>query len=76
MKFFRATVDVFIQAEDAAQACDLMTTLLTENGIYHGDEVLRDWMYAEYLHEVEPAEDETGHEGYFVEGDATKGRVK
>lgn len=75
MPYFRATVELFIEAEDDSQACDLMSALLTENGIYHGDEMLRDWMYSETPHEVDAADDETGHEEYFASGDPLKGRI-
>jgi hypothetical protein len=66
-RYFRATVEVFIAAEDEGEACDLMSGLLTENGVYGPDGMLRDWMYLAGPWEVMnvPA-DVTGREEYFA----------
>lgn len=73
MPFYRATIEVMAEAEGEGQVADLFTALLTENGIYHGDEMLRDWAYSYGPAEIEVSEGEDGHEDYFADGDLSKG---
>lgn len=75
MPFYRATIEVMVEAENDAQVADLFTALLTENGIYHGDEMLRDWAYSDPPHEIEVPDDMQGHEEYFADGNFSRGKA-
>lgn len=66
MKFYRATIDVMIAAENENEAADLMSALLTENGIYGGDDMLRDWQYTSHLSEIDVPADKQGNEEFFA----------
>lgn len=48
MPKYIATVHVLMDVENEANACDLMSALLTENGIYGADDsAVVDWSYRE-----------------------------
>lgn len=46
MKMYVATVHLLINADNHAKACDTVSALLTETGLYEGDNpALLDWAY-------------------------------
>ena len=71
-RYYRATVEVFLAADGYGEACDLISALLTENGVYGPDNMLRDWQYLAEPWEVTGVPPEaTGREEYFGKGDDT-----
>jgi hypothetical protein len=79
MNCYRATVELLIRAEAEGGACDLMSTLLTENGVFSSDEqCLIDWAYSYGPTEITVPPHEQGLDDYFGRPDeelATKGKV-
>ena len=72
MEFFRATIEILIRADGESEACDGMSSLLTETGIYNNN-LIADWAYSHGPVEVDVPDDEQGHEEYFADGDLKKG---
>lgn len=72
MKFYRASIEILIRAGGEGEACDGMSGLLTETGIYDSG-LIADWAYSHGPAEVDVPDDEQGREEYFADGNLNKG---
>jgi len=73
MKTYRATVELFLAAENEATVYDAVSGLLTENGVYSGDDILLDWAYSMEPVEIPNHETTIDPEKYFSEGPDGRG---
>lgn len=73
MKFYRATVEILIQAKDDNEACDGMSALLTETGIFDKD-FIADWTYSHGPVAIDVPEALQVREEYFADGNTAKGK--
>lgn len=54
MTYYRATVELFLASDKPGEVEDAVSALLSENGVYHPDAVLRDWAYSMHPAQVDP----------------------